>query len=215
MDRLREMQPNGELLKVMRIRTRNILYHMLKHGSVEMIRCFALEFRADLNASIVVGRCCNELPPLCVCVDLVEIVDNTGALLRSMECLIQLGADVDVRDHIGRTALCIAIEKGFTQAVSLLVASKADRFSVQKSKVRLEHRNKKRYVPKNHQYIHTSAWAVLRKAELPVGVKAEIQFMLRYPDRLAFAMGRHPRLGRGSLVAQLDGDILRAILSLL
>jgi len=215
LDRLREMQPDGEMLKVMKIRILSILSYMLVHGSVNMIRYFALELKADLNARIVVDIYYDELPPLCACVHEPGEYD-TGKLLRSMECLIQLGADINVRDRKGKTALCIAIQKGFVQGVSLLVASGADRYSAEKVNREWHLCCERVYIPNRYMYANVSAWKVLRYARLSEGVRAEIQFQLDLPELiLAFAMGRHPRLGRESPVALLDGGVLRKILSLL
>ena len=169
---LTALVPNPRTLRRMCLNRRHVMYFACLYGSVEVIQYLVAQgFR--VNGYMRVSLMYPDFPPLNMCANEGRDQGSREALLRSMECLIGLGARLNRRGRDGKTPLCYAIESGFVDAVRLLLSVGADRSSVLRRKDATLYGNS--FVPRRYQWIRINAVGILRRCYLPDAVKQEIR----------------------------------------
>ncbi|KAJ1486215.1 ankyrin repeat-containing domain protein [Baffinella frigidus] len=146
--------------------------------------------------------------------------------------LLKYGADVSARTPSGFTALYFAIYNRCPQRVRFLVAHGAnvnERYSLnhtplhavvtstdvdgcRESEELVEFLVQQAAVEDEDVQGHTAADLAQLNGFPTLSVFIDRQFRLRYQKAVAFAMGLHPRLGRGSEMHRLEQEIVRMVL---
>jgi ankyrin repeat protein len=146
--------------------------------------------------------------------------------LQIVEILLESGADVSATGETGTPPLCYAARTGCVQSVQLLLRYNADVHSTNNDgctalhlatiyggdgypdvvRVLIEHgadvlaQDEYGFTPFSRSKANTPTWALLKKE------------VVTRDKCFAFAMGHHKRLGVGSMIANLDPELLRMLL---